>query len=48
MVSSLSWLSPIRSPLRKYTETAGNCIRSEAESKLDMPGVPSNTQRVHV
>ena len=37
-----------RSASRKYPETAGNRIRAQAESMLELPEVPSNTPGVHV
>ena len=36
------------SALRKYHETTSDNIVAQAESKLEMPEVPSNTARVQV
>ena len=45
-LSSLSWLSPIRSPLRMHRMSACTCIRADAANKLEMPGAPFTTPRV--
>ena len=48
------WLSSsclpaeFRSASRKYRKTWDLSIGAEAQSKLDMPGAPSNVQRVQV